>query len=40
MSVSLVPHGERESQGARRALVLVVSLHLVLLLLMLRDYFA
>jgi hypothetical protein len=40
MSVSLVPHGERESQGARRALVLVVALHLVLLLLMLRDYFA
>lgn len=40
MSVSLVPHGERDSQGARRALVLVVALHLVLLLLMLRDYFA
>ena len=40
MSVSLVPEGERESQGARRALVLVIALHLVLLLLMLRDYFA
>jgi hypothetical protein len=40
MSVSLVPEAERDSQGARRALVLVVALHLVLLLLMLRDYFA
>jgi hypothetical protein len=40
MSVSLVPEVERHSQGARRALVLVIALHLVLLLLMLRDYFA
>lgn len=40
MSVSLVPEAERDSRGARRALVLVVALHLVLLLLMLRDYFA
>jgi len=40
MSVSLVPEAERDSQGARRALVLVIALHLILLLLMLRDYFA
>ena len=39
-SVSLVREYFRESRGARRALVFVVSLHLVLLLLMLRDYFA
>jgi len=39
-SVSLVKEYYRDSRGARRALVLVVALHLVLLLLMLRDYFA
>lgn len=40
MSVSLVPEADRDSRGARRALVLVIAIHLVLLLLMLRDYFA
>ena len=40
MSVSLVPEAERDSRGARHALVLVIALHLILLLLMLRDYFA
>ena len=40
MSVSLVPEAERDSRGARRALVVVVAIHLILLLLMLRDYFA
>ena len=40
MSVSLVPEAERDSRGARRALAVVIAIHLVLLLLMLRDYFA
>jgi len=40
MSVSLVPESDRDSRGARRALVLVLAIHAVLLLLMLRDYFA
>jgi hypothetical protein len=40
MSVSLVPEAERDSRGARRAIVLVVAIHAILLLLMLRDYFA
>jgi hypothetical protein len=39
-SVSLVKEYYRDSRGARRALVFVVALHLVLLLLMTRDYFA
>jgi hypothetical protein len=40
MSVSLVPEAERYSHGARRALVVVIAIHAILLLLMLRDYFA
>jgi hypothetical protein len=40
MSVSLVPEAERYSYGARRALVVVIAIHAILLLLMLRDYFA
>jgi len=39
-SVSLVTEYFRDSRGARRALTLVIALHAVLLLLMLRDYFA
>lgn len=39
-SISLVREYDRDSRGARRALVLVIALHAVLLLLMLRDYFA
>ncbi len=39
-SVSLVTEYSRDSRGARRALTLVIALHAVLLLLMLRDYFA
>lgn len=40
MNVSLVPEASRYSRGARRALGLVIAIHAVLLLLMLRDYFA
>ena len=40
MSVSLVPEAERDSRGARRAVVLVIAIHAILLFLMLRDYFA
>jgi hypothetical protein len=40
MSVSLIPEEHRDSRGARRALGLVIAIHGVLLLLMLRDYFA
>jgi len=40
MNVSLVPEADRDSRGARRALVLVIAIHAIFLLLMLRDYFA
>lgn len=40
MSVSLVPEEARHSRGARRALTVVIAIHAILLLLMLRDYFA
>jgi hypothetical protein len=38
--MSLVPESKRDSRGARRALGLLFAIHAVLLLLMLRDYFA
>ncbi|MFC1660724.1 hypothetical protein ACFL3S_04540 [Gemmatimonadota bacterium] len=40
MNVSLVPEAGRDVRWARYALALVISAHAVLLLLMLRDYFA